>query len=343
MKLRLLRDDGAIIRLNGTTVHVSNMPERTPLNANTPAASDVTGADENAWETVELDAPALLALVPGKNVITVEVHQALQPTVIAPGDLSFDLELDGAPVTPAAEDVIIAPGGHWLYFDEGQYPDASWSSPNFYDGKWAGGLARLGFGIGGESTIINGGPANACRPSVLFRKGFDVADPALYTALHLMVQRDDGIRVFLNGVPVVTNNLPAAAALWHFALTEIFPADFFQWHHFLIDATSLLPGRNLIAVELHQASDTGPDLGFSLQLSAALKDGPPNLTIRPKGADWELRWPAAYSAWQLQTSTTMQNDWTPVPVPVLLSKGWLSALYPDRDPRRFSKLQAPVP
>lgn len=125
----------------------------------------------------------------------------------------------------------------------------------------------------------------------------------LYTALHLMVQRDDGIRVFLNGVPVVTNNLPAAAALWHFALTEISPADFFQWHHFLIDATSLLPG---------------PDLGFSLQLSAALKDGPPNLTIRPKGADRELRWPAAYSAWQLQTSTTMQNDWTPVPVPILL-------------------------
>ncbi len=87
LKVGLLRDDGAIVYLNGTEVFRSNMPEG-PITGTTRASSAVGGADEQTFFERAVD-PALL--VAGANLLAVRIHQA-NPTS---SDLGFDLYLTG--------------------------------------------------------------------------------------------------------------------------------------------------------------------------------------------------------------------------------------------------------
>jgi hypothetical protein len=94
LTLRLLRDDGAVVHLNGTEIHRSNMPGG-GIDYSTFASSALGSPAESTFQTVALD-PALLA--EGSNVIAVEIHQAN----LSSSDISFDLELvatDSASVT----------------------------------------------------------------------------------------------------------------------------------------------------------------------------------------------------------------------------------------------------
>ncbi|HJR58568.1 MAG TPA: carbohydrate-binding protein [Vicinamibacterales bacterium] len=88
LNLRLLRDDGAVVYVNGSEVLRTNMPTGT-ITYTTPASAAIFGADESVWVSAVVS-PSLL--VAGANVIAVEVHQS-EPTS---SDLSFDLELLGS-------------------------------------------------------------------------------------------------------------------------------------------------------------------------------------------------------------------------------------------------------
>lgn len=85
--LRLLRDDGAVIYLNGVEVARSNMPEGA-IEATTFASSSSSGAAETSFWTYAID-PAQLA--EGANTFAVEIHQHSLDS----SDLGFDLSLVG--------------------------------------------------------------------------------------------------------------------------------------------------------------------------------------------------------------------------------------------------------
>jgi beta-glucanase (GH16 family) len=88
LSLWLLRDDGAVVYLNGTEVLRSNLPSGA-VGASTLAVETIDGDAERAWVVERLD-PCLVAdglLVEGTNVIAVEVHQASRTS----SDVSFDL------------------------------------------------------------------------------------------------------------------------------------------------------------------------------------------------------------------------------------------------------------
>ncbi len=87
LTVNLLRDDGAVVYLNGTEVLRSNMPTGT-IGYQTLASSAITGSGESAWYSIPIN-PALL--VAGTNVLAVEIHQ-VDPTS---SDISFDLSLIG--------------------------------------------------------------------------------------------------------------------------------------------------------------------------------------------------------------------------------------------------------
>jgi hypothetical protein len=69
--LGLVRDDGAIVYVNGVEVHRSNM-EAGPVTADTRAATATIGHDESRWYDAPVDEAVFQA---GVNVIAVEVHQ----------------------------------------------------------------------------------------------------------------------------------------------------------------------------------------------------------------------------------------------------------------------------
>ena len=91
LSLRLLRDDGAVVYLNGVEVFRSNMPAGSIVYTTT-AATSIGGADESSFVTAFLS-PSLL--VAGPNILAVEVHQANG----ASSDISFDLELVGTAIS----------------------------------------------------------------------------------------------------------------------------------------------------------------------------------------------------------------------------------------------------
>lgn len=86
LMLKILRDDGAVVYLNGDEIFRSNMPPG-PVTYQTTACCWVGGVYENLWQKAILD-PSLL--VRGDNVLAVEIHQysATNP------DMSFDFALE---------------------------------------------------------------------------------------------------------------------------------------------------------------------------------------------------------------------------------------------------------
>jgi hypothetical protein len=87
LTLRVLRDDGAVVYLNGTEVFRTNMPAGT-ITSTTLASSAVGGADETTFQETSVD-PGLLAN--GTNVLAVEIHQVNGTS----SDISFNLEFIG--------------------------------------------------------------------------------------------------------------------------------------------------------------------------------------------------------------------------------------------------------
>src|SRR5215217_1240739 len=86
--LRLMRDDGAVVYLNGVEVWRTNMPAGT-VGYLTPASVAIAGADESTFVQTTLS-PSLL--VNGTNVLAIELHQSGGTST----DISFDLQLIGS-------------------------------------------------------------------------------------------------------------------------------------------------------------------------------------------------------------------------------------------------------
>jgi len=89
LTLRLLRDDGVVVYLNGAEVWRNNMPATGEIGFSTPASVAIAGADETTFVQTTLS-PSLL--VNGTNVLAVELHQSGGTST----DISFDLQLIGS-------------------------------------------------------------------------------------------------------------------------------------------------------------------------------------------------------------------------------------------------------
>ncbi len=92
---RMIRDDGAVVYLNGGEVWRDSMPAGTPT-FQTLASATISGAGET---TFLLNPLSTTALVAGWNTLAVEVHQSTNTS----SDAGFDFELTGTvqfPVLP---------------------------------------------------------------------------------------------------------------------------------------------------------------------------------------------------------------------------------------------------
>ncbi len=90
--VRLLRDDGAVVYLNGSEIVRSNMPSGT-INYLTKASSFVAGSEEDTFFEFYVDPSALVI---GENIVAVEIHQHSGSS----SDISFDFELSATSELP---------------------------------------------------------------------------------------------------------------------------------------------------------------------------------------------------------------------------------------------------
>jgi hypothetical protein len=134
LKLRVVRDDGAVVYLNAVEVFRSNMPTGA-IGFTTNASASLSGGDE--FIVVETNLPPA-SLRNGLNVVAVEVHQSGGTSTDVGFDLALDAEYNSSTqslklaVSPATNQVAVAwprlSVGHVLQSTARLLPTNQWST-----------------------------------------------------------------------------------------------------------------------------------------------------------------------------------------------------------------------
>jgi hypothetical protein len=167
---------------------------------------------------------------------------------------------------PARNLFLVTRGSKWRYRDDREAPPDGWNGPDFDDASWSEGPALFGHGCGDERTALSSGKDT---PACYFRKSFRVnrlkeAD----LAISLVV--DDGAVVYLNGKEALRANMPGGRIDFGTrASAAIAAEDKSPWpvtYGFVVPRSLLKKGRNVVAVEVHQVSDSSSDVAFDLAM-----------------------------------------------------------------------------
>jgi serine/threonine protein kinase len=160
--------------------------------------------------------------------------------------------------------------GTWRYLDDGTDLGVGWRAPGFDDSKWKKGPEPFGYGDEGRATILSFGEDEENKHNTYyFRREFELEDfdQLQSEVVRLRIMRDDGAVVYLNGKECFRTNMPLGEVDYQ---TKSFivegaegETEFFVG---AIDASLFVPGKNLLAVEVHQATPDSSDLGLSLVL-----------------------------------------------------------------------------
>jgi hypothetical protein len=185
---------------------------------------------------------------------------------------------------------LIATGSIWKYFDKGSDLGTAWQLMAFNDSGWSNGPAQLGYGDGDEATRVEDNPTpgyNAADQNryitTYFRRAFVVTNYSTFSSLTLRLLRDDGGVVYVNGTKVYTNNMPGGAITFMTpASTAIGGADESTFYSYTFDPGVLVPGTNVVAVEIHQSGAGSTDISFDFELTGVQSYLAPYFTTQPQ-------------------------------------------------------------
>jgi hypothetical protein len=163
------------------------------------------------------------------------------------------------------DDPVIVVGDVWSYFKGTAPPPGDWNLPGFVPGPgWLAGPTGLGYEDDDDATVL--GDMQGSYASVFCRREFR-AGP-LVRALRLKVDYDDGFAAYLNGTEVARSaslSPPGQPIAWN-RLAESREAGALEIHD--IPASLLIPGVNVLAVQVHNSALDSSDLSILPALSA---------------------------------------------------------------------------
>lgn len=164
-----------------------------------------------------------------------------------------------------AQTKIIKSNDQWLYYDNGSLPF------NWYlsDTKgWKEGVTPIGYGDKKISTSISFGTNKDHKDIVkYFKKSIILENPTDFLAYEIKVKRDDGILIYLNNKEIYRDNLPNGLISGETsALYRISGSGESVSQSTIIDSRNFKPGKNTIAVSVHQVDAKSSDCIFDLEL-----------------------------------------------------------------------------
>jgi len=177
---------------------------------------------------------------------------------------------------------LVREGDSWRYFKGTQEPPANWNTLAFDDSTWLAGATPIGYetSSGYEKRIATN--LNDMRNkyiSVYARRRFFVDDPSQLTGLLLAVDVDDGYIAYINGVRVSALAAPTSAKYDQPATatreaccgtgtpTGPCPPAQIDLSVGAKDLSPLVPGENVLAVQVHNQSLSSSDFIFIPDLS----------------------------------------------------------------------------
>ena len=248
------RTDSCALYVNGVEVY---RDESLIKNANyrTLASDDLFDEEKNISIAVPIS-----TLKDGNNSISVEFHKSSRSS----NEFKFDLKAV-AIIPPFTE--IISSGELWRYLSDDNSPSDSWNSVDFDDNSWINASSPLGYG----EDYINGNVSFGNDPNnkpitAYFRKEFQFTGNDNIVAAKVVLRKDDGVAVYLNGQEIARDNLREGSNYLTFADESISGVAELESTEFIFDSTLLREGGNVLAAEVHQSSRASSDLLFDLEL-----------------------------------------------------------------------------
>lgn len=155
----------------------------------------------------------------------------------------------------------------WRYWIGTSDPGQNWRSLSFDDSLWPEGPGGFGYGDNDDNTIIP-----QCR-SVFLRTKFSIADTSLIRSAILSVDYDDGFVAYLNDTEIARVGVQGIRpsfdqlcdeheAVMHWGEN---PESFY--YNLKRLSKILLNGENILAIEVHNDSETSSDLSSNAWLS----------------------------------------------------------------------------
>lgn len=191
---------------------------------------------------------------------------------------------------PAPPLVLIGLTNHfWKYDQSGNDLGTAWRAPSFDDGLWASGrgiFAREDFApiVSLTNTPLLLNPSGQGQiTTYYFRTHFNFTDELTGVQLVSSNYFDDGAVVYLNGTEAFRHNMPETAISSGTLASSALADGLFVVSN--LPPTLLVPGDNVLAVEVHQVNLTSSDVGFGMQLMLVpLPPTPLQFTNHPASA-----------------------------------------------------------
>lgn len=243
----------------------------------------------------DTDAPVFLPFASLVNVGDTIAVSATEGTVYYTTDGSDPRQSNGSPSATAIDlsDTTTSPifpqNSTWAFDDSGtdrgsslivsghgSYNSSNWKHPDFNTSGWSNGAGILGFGNLGQTTFatittsmgFESTPSNSNPLTSYLRRHFNIVDTSAIGALQATLLLDDSAVIYINGKEVYRQNITDGEVTSTTLASQAVNNDPEKTYSTIIlDASALVNGDNVIAVEVHQVNNGSSDLGFDLSLS----------------------------------------------------------------------------
>jgi hypothetical protein len=183
-------------------------------------------------------------------------------------------------------ETIVYAADSWSYFVGTSQPPADWYTLGFIDISWAEGPGGIGYGDGDDATEIES------TISLYMRIKFSILDTAVISKAVFNMDYDDAFVAYLNGMEIARSNIgtPGDHPDYDQTSTGLHEATMYvggspEYYYLTTRQTSdlLIPGDNVLAVQVHNESITSSDLSSIPFFSLGIKDTSNNYRPVP---DW---------------------------------------------------------
>lgn len=170
---------------------------------------------------------------------------------------------------------LVSRSVEWQYLDDGSDQGNAWYEPGFVPSDaWKLGAPQFGYGDGDERTELSfGEDPNNKHITTYFRHEFELTEAWRYYDLNLLILRDDGVAVYVNGTEVHRDNLPNDASFDTPATQEVTGNSERTTRSYSVDPSLLIDGTNVVAIELHQASRDSADVSLTAYMTGRRIEG----------------------------------------------------------------------
>jgi len=170
----------------------------------------------------------------------------------------------------SASQTVLAKKSTWKYLDDGSNQNASWTATDFSDASWKSGAGILGYGDSPETTVSYGTNSSKKYTTTYFRTSFDLTEELKSGGSFMLnLLRDDGAVVYVNGHEIVRSNMPTGSITYNtFASSAIDATGETTYNSYPVDPSFFVAGTNVLAVEVHQRTQSSVDLSFDMELTA---------------------------------------------------------------------------